>query len=352
MLKAMNLAYPWIRNPIIVSAPLRLITLAPLAVAVAKAGGFGFIAAGSDTSDLKAELERARDLLQKSPIKGVDPTILPIGVGFINWAASLNIALEAIETYTPAAVWFFAPKRNEDLIEWTEKVREVTGGRTKVWVQIGTVTDALQVARACGPDVLVVQGADAGGHGLAQGAGIVSLLPEVADALAEIGMTHIPLMAAGGIVEGRGTAACLALGASGVVLGTRFLASKEANITKGYQDNVLRTRDGGLTTARTSVYDTLRGTTGWPDRYNGRGIINQSFLDAQNGVSIEDNKTLYDEALQKGDKNWGENGRLTAYAGSGVGLVKEVMSAQGIVEEVRRDAIEAISKLSQATFKL
>lgn len=352
MLKAMNQAYPWLRNPIIVSAPMRLIALAPLAVAVAKAGGFGFLAAGTDTSDLKAELERARDLLQKSPIKSADPSILPIGVGFINWGVSLDTALEAIKMYTPAAVWFFAPKRSEDLIEWTEKVREVTGGRTKVWVQIGTVTDALYVAQACAPDVLIVQGADAGGHGLAQGAGIISLLPEVADALADIELSHIPLIAAGGIVEGRGTAASLALGASGVVLGTRFLASKEANIAKGYQDDVLRTRDGGLATVRTGVYDILRGTTGWPDRYNGRGIINQSLLDAQDGVSIEENKTLYNEALQKGDKGWGKNGRLTAYAGSGVGLVKEVMSAQGIVEEVRRDAIEVISKLSRAPSKL
>lgn len=352
MVKAMNLAYPWIRNPVIVSAPMRLITLAPLAVAVAKAGGFGFLAAGTDTSDLKAELERAKKLLHDSPIKGADPTILPIGVGFINWGANLDTALGAIEMYTPAAVWFFAPNRNEDLIDWTEKIRKVTGGRTKVWVQIGTVTDALHVAQACAPDVLVVQGADAGGHGLAQGAGIVSLLPEVADALADIEMSQIPLIAAGGIVEGRGIAACLALGASGVVMGTRFLASKEANITKGYQDNVIRTRDGGLTTARTGVYDILRGITGWPDRYNGRGIINQSLLDSQNGVSIEDNKSLYKAALQKGDHGWGENGRLTAYAGSGVGLVKEVVSAQGIIYEVRRDAMETISKLSRANSKL
>lgn len=352
MHEAMNRAYPWLRSPLIVSAPMRLIALAPLAVAVTKAGGFGFLAAGTDTNDLKAELGRARDLLQKCPVKGVDPTILPIGVGFINWGVNMSTALEAVKMHTPAAVWFFAPKRNEDLIEWTEKVREMTGGRTRVWIQIGTVTDALDVAQACAPDVLVVQGADAGGHGLAQGAGITTLLPEVADALADIGMSHIPLIAAGGIVEGRGTAACLALGASGVVLGTRFLASKEANIAKGYQDDVLRTRDGGLATVRTSVYDNLRGTTGWPDRYNGRGIINQSFLDAQDGVSIEESKRLYDEALQKGDKGWGKNGRLTAYAGSGVGLVKEVMSAQGILEEVRRDAVRAISKLSRAPSKL
>ena len=106
--------------------------------------------------------------------------------------------------------------------------------KTKIWIQIGTVSDAVEVAHLCAPDVLVVQGADAGGHGLAQGAGIASLLPEVADALREVGKDFIPLVAAGGIVEGRGVAACIASGANTVVIGTRFLASREANITKGY----------------------------------------------------------------------------------------------------------------------
>lgn len=184
-------------------------------------------------------------------------------------------------------------------------------GKTKIWVQIGTVTDAIEVARSCHPDVLVVQGADAGGHGLAQGAGIMSLLPEVADSLRSIGMKSIPLVAAGGIVEGRGTPACLALGGHGVVMGTRFLASKEANIAKGYQDDVLRTNDGGRNTVRTSVYDTLRGTD-WPRQYNGRGIINHSYLDAQKGMVMDENKRLYQEALQKGDLEWGQSGRVTA----------------------------------------
>ena len=156
-------------------------------------------------------------------------------------------------------------------------------GKTKIWIQIGTVKDAIEVARSCHPDVLVVQGADAGGHGLVQGAGIVTLLPEVADSLRGIGMADIPLVAAGGIVEGRGSAACLALGACVVVMGMRFLASREASIAKEYQDNVLRMDDGGTSTVRTRVYDTLRGTER-PSRYNGRGIINQSYLDAQNGV--------------------------------------------------------------------
>lgn len=348
----MEADYPWTRDPLIVNAPMRLIALAPLAVAVSQAGGFGFLAAGTDVKDLKTELQRAKDLLQKGPIKGSDQDVLPIGVGFINWGITLDTVLEALREHIPAAVWFFAPKRNQDLIEWTKTIGKMSKGKTKVWIQIGTVADALQVARECKPDVLVVQGTDAGGHGLAQAAGVVSLLPEVADALKEVGMARIPLIAAGGIVEGRGTTACLAIGASGVVMGTRFLASSEANIAKGYQDDVLRARDGGSSTVRTSVYDQLRGTTGWPSRYNGRGIINQSFVDAQHGKNTDENKKMYDEALKKGDEGWGESGRLTAYAGSGVGLIKEVKSARQIVLEVRRDAIEILSKISKASSRL
>lgn len=338
MSQHLSAAYPWVRNPVIVSAPMRLIALAPLAVAVAQAGGFGFLAAGTDISDLKKELQRAADLLEESPVQNASPGILPIGIGFINWAVELETALEALKEHIPAAVWFFAPKKNEDLMEWTVRIREVTGGKTTIWVQVGTVTDALEVAKLCYPDVLVVQGTDAGGHGLAQGAGIISLLPETADALEEVGMGHITLVAAGGIVEGRGTAACLALGASGVVMGTRFLASSEANVAKGYQNDVLRSTDGGVNTARTSVYDQLRGTTGWPDIYNGRGILNESFVDARNGKTTEENRKLYDDALRKGDDGWGVHGRLTAYAGSGVGMVKSVMAAREIVEEVRKHA--------------
>lgn len=344
--------YPWAQTPLVASAPMRLIALAPLATAVSQAGGLGFLGAGTDVRDLKKELQRAADLLERGPVKGASADILPIGVGFINWGVDLDTALEALQDHTPAAVWFFAPKRNEDLIEWTAKIRELSRNKTQIWIQIGTVTDAVQVAKMCKPDVLVVQGADAGGHGLAQGAGIISLLPEVVDALHQIGSGHISLIAAGGIVEGRGTAACLALGASGVALGTRFLASEEASIAKGYQGDILRTADGGLKTVRTSVYDVLRGTTGWPDKYNGRGIVNRSFLDAQGGKPMDENKQLYEDALARGDQGWGDDGRLTAYAGSGVGLIKELMPAQKIVKEVRQDANQTLSKIARLQSRL
>ena len=337
--------YPWIQEPLIVNAPMRLIALAPLAVAVSRAGGFGFIGAGTDISDLKNELERASTLLKQSPIEGDSSALLPIGVGFINWGIDSDAVIDAFSEHIPAAVWFFAPKRNADLAEWTMRIREASQGRTKVWVQIGTVADAVEVAKLCQPDVVVVQGADAGGHGLAQGAGIVSLLPEVADALRELEMGGIALVAAGGIVEGRGVAACLTLGADGVVMGTRFLACREANLAVGYQNDVIRTIDGGASTARTSVYDQLRGTTGWPSKYNGRGIINQSFLDAEKGLKVDENRRRYDEATKKGDDGWGDGGRLTAYAGTGVGLIREVMTASEIVEEVRKAPADIVAKI-------
>ena len=128
------------------------------------------------------------------------------------WGADLSLALAALAAHPPAAVWLFAPEKNEDLVAWAEGVRRVSGFKTQVWVQIGTVAEALEVARLCAPDLLVVQGSDAGGHGLQQGASLITLLPEVADALRDAGLSErVALVAAGGIVDGCGVTACLAL---------------------------------------------------------------------------------------------------------------------------------------------
>ena len=112
-------------------------------------------------------------------------------------------------------------------------------------------------------------------------------------------------------MEDRGAVACLALGACGIVMGTRFLASEDATIAKRYQGDVLRTTDRGRTTARTSVCDTLRGIE-WPLPYSGQGIVNKGHSDAQNGMHANEKKRLYEEALQKGDDGWRESRRVTA----------------------------------------
>ena len=173
------------------------------------------------------------------------------------------------------------------------------------------------------------------------------LLPEVKDALDKEGVRHLKFVAAGGIIDGRGVAAALALGAEGVCLGTRFLAAHEATITDGYRNEVVRASDGGLTTVKTKVYDQLRGTILWPQRYNGRGIINQSLRDHEAGMPFEDNKKMYDEAMKIGDAGWGLSGRITTYAGTGVGLVKQVMSAGDIVKEVQAEAQAVLKGLAR-----
>lgn len=344
--------YPWTKSPLVSCGPMRLIALSKLAGEVSKAGGLGFIGAGSDCSTLASELEKFKTLQTESQVLAEVKDVLPVGVGFLLWAGEklLKEALPILEKYRPAALWLFAPSHPSQLVQWTEETRRVTQGATKVWIQIGTVADALEITKSCQPEVLVVQGNDAGGHGLEKCAGLVSLLPEVDDALSalstEQNIRKPTLLAAGGIMEGRGAAAALSLGASGVVMGTRYLACPEANIAKGYQDAVMKASDGGVTTERGKLYDTLRGTTDWPLRYGGRGVLNETHYDAARGMTEEENKRLYEEALKKGDEGWGEKARLTTYAGTGVGLVKEIKSAAAITEEVREDAVGILKRAS------
>jgi nitronate monooxygenase len=341
--------YPWTQRPLICSAPMRLISGSSLALAVSRAGGLGFIGAGagSDLSTLPSTLQETVSLVSSSPIPKTPDGILPVGVGFLNWGADLKFAVREFQKHPlkPAAAWFFAPKSTEDLVKWTEQIRDVTQNKTKIWIQVGTVASALEVVRACKPDVLVIQGCDAGGHGPVQSSSIISLLPEVLDALIVAGIPRgsIPLVAAGGIMDGRGVAAALMLGASGACMGTRFLVSPEAEISPGYKKAIADANDGGVNTVRTTLYDRLRGTNGWPDGYNARGVINKSLRDSESGMDFEENQRLYAEAMKLGDEGWGmEQGRITTYAGTGVGLVREIMSAGQIV----KDTLEEVNSLT------
>ena len=351
-MEALQKDYPWTKAPLIAGAPMRLIALSAMATEISSAGGLGFVGAGSDVSEADAILTDVRKRVSQEPSLRDVRDVLPVGVGFLIWAGEklLRESLPILEKYRPAAIWLFAPNNSDELVRWTEETRRVTTGKTKTWIQIGTVSDAVEVTRLCKPDVLVIQGVDAGGHGLQHGSGLIPLLPEVDDAVTALCQEErIPkpsLVAAGGILEPRTAASALALGASGLVLGTRLLASPEANIKPGYQNAVLSASDGGVTTQRGKLYDSLRGTTDWPARYGGRSVLNQSWYDAERGMGWEENKRLHDEALKRaGDAGWGEKGRLTTYAGTGVGLVREVMGAGEIVEEVREGAKRVLRRM-------
>jgi nitronate monooxygenase len=197
---------------------MRLISGASLALAVSRANGLGFLGIGTDASTLTDALRLSKGALQNATIPHISSGILPVGVGFICWGADLKKTSQIIkeEQLKPAAVWLFAPKEQDDLIAWSNGIRNASEGKTKIWIQVGTVAAALHSARTCNPDVLVIQGSDAGGLGLPQSSSIISLLPECADALAKEGFGHIPLIATGGIADGRGVTAALMMGASGV----------------------------------------------------------------------------------------------------------------------------------------
>ncbi|KAL4972264.1 hypothetical protein BDW66DRAFT_164301 [Aspergillus desertorum] len=339
--KHLSARYPWSSPPLIVSAPMRGLSGPALATAVSRAGGLGFIA--SDAQFLFRDLNDASTLVngESALCKAAPSSILPIGVGFQLWADRLDAAAAAIEKFQPCAAWLFAPRQQEDIATWMRRIRSVSP-RTGIWVQIGTVAEAEGLVKRSAdcPDVIVVQGAEAGGHGRADdGTGLISLLPEVADILARK-RAEIPLVAAGGIADGRGAAAALCLGASGVAMGTRFLASKEAQIPRGYQQEILRASNGGVSTTRTRLYLTLTGSPGWPKVYSPRAIINRSFRDYQASRSRRVLKRLYDEAVKQGDAAWGPEGRAAAYAGASVGLIRDVKSAGDIVADVRKGAVE------------
>ncbi|GAD95918.1 oxidoreductase, 2-nitropropane dioxygenase family, putative [Paecilomyces variotii No. 5] len=343
--------YPWVKFPFIVSAPMARVAKPQLAAEVSRAGGLGFVAAGYTSDTLEDWLEETSEILsddRRTLFRTTDPTVLPVGVGFITWSASLDAAIGPIQKYRPCAVWLFAPPTGfRDLVPWATKIRAVTSQKTKIWVQVGSLADAVEVAILVQPDVLVMQGSDAGGHSLARGASIVSLVPEVCDKFKELQselQKTVTILASGGICDGRGVAAATNLGAQGCVMGTRFLASPESLIPQGYQREILRASDGGSSTVRTKIYDKVRDIHGWPEPYNGRGLINRTYLDAVEGMDEKKNRELYVKELDKGDEGYGPEGRLTTYAGTAVGLVKEVMPAADIVVSVREQARQLLHK--------
>ncbi|KAH7110323.1 2-nitropropane dioxygenase precursor [Dendryphion nanum] len=354
-MNTLRTTFPWTKAPFLIAAPMRVMSGPHLALAVSRAGGLGFIGPGLKPSDTATDLATARDLLktplspspnnpQASKYFSPESQSLPIGVGFQLWNGDLSSAAAAVAQYKPVVAWLFAPRNGQtDLDEWTQRIRAVAP-ETQIWIQIGTVQESIAIAQSAHkPDVIVVQGEEAGGHGRANdGIGLVTLVPEIADQVRGLGMG---IVAAGGIADGRGVAAALALGADGVAMGTRFLASTEARISGGYQGEVVRARDGAKSTRRTMLYNQLRGTVGWPEGYSPRGVVNRSWYDHEEGVEFGELKRRHDEALEKGDEGWGPEGRLATYAGAGVGLIHGVEDAGVLVERVRGEASEILKRL-------
>lgn len=225
-------------------APMANVAGGRLAAAVSRAGGLGLIGGGyGDAQWLAAELAAAEGA--------------SVGVGFINWRLEqvpqvLDLALAA----RPRAVLLSFG----DIAPYVRRIHEAGA---VVIAQVQSVRQA-NAAAAAGADVLVAQGSDAGGH--AGMRGTLALVPAVVDAVGEM-----PVVAAGGIADARGIAAAFMLGASGVMLGSRFYASREALVHPHAQQAVLHA--SGDDTVRGAVFDRLRGWV-WPDGYRLRTLSN------------------------------------------------------------------------------
>ncbi|KAE9375781.1 inosine monophosphate dehydrogenase [Stipitochalara longipes BDJ] len=330
--------YPWTSSPLIANAAMGGFAGPGLATAVSRAGGIGFIGAVNDMVKLDQQLNSTKSLLKDNNIKAANPSTLPIGVGFLLFVVSLEEAIAVISRHLPAIVWLACPAQEGDLEIWSNAVRKAAPA-SKIWIQIASVSVALRVASACSPDVLIMQGSDAGGHGPFPGAGIVSLVPETRDALDREGFSEIGIFAAGGLGDGRGVAAALACGADGVVMGTGFLASSEVDMpTEAFRDAVLKTNDGGVSTARSTMFDELAGRSIWPSQYDGRAIAGASYKDFNSGTSLAEVQSRYTNASKEAHKGYGGEVRGAVWAGTGIGLVKELKTAGEIVKECRDSA--------------
>lgn len=140
---------------------------------------------------------------------------LPVGVGFITFtpAGFVNNAIAVLKRHQVAAIWLSFPESDADHLPLIQALQQAKDQWSpKIFVQVGTVHSAVEAVKQ-GADVIVVQGTDAGGHQWAQGASLISLLPEVRDTLTASGdMIKTAILAAGGIVDSRGIVAAICLG--------------------------------------------------------------------------------------------------------------------------------------------
>ena len=176
-------------------------------------GGFDFSPTSPQIQAIDAELTKARSLLS---LPAASP--LPIGVGFITFLPTgfTNHLLPVLLTHRVSAIWLSFPHSGTDhaaIIAAIRKLREEQAWAVKIFVQVGTV-GAAREAVGQGADVVVAQGTDAGGHQFKAGAGVMVLVPEVRDFVEKEGKGEVAVVAAGGVVDGRGVVASLGLGMS------------------------------------------------------------------------------------------------------------------------------------------
>ncbi len=306
-----------IRHPII-SAPMAFAGGGALAAMVSHAGGLGLIGGGyGDPTWLDEQFDATSGHR--------------IGVGFITWSLRKSpLLLTDVLKHGPVAVMLsFGDPR-----PFVEEIRRADAKLICQCQDMEHVMDAVDVQA----DVVVAQGAEAGGHGALRGT--LTFVPEAADYIARNAPDTL-LVAAGGIADGRGLAAALMLGADGVLVGTRLWASQEALVNVRHHEAIIETDGDG--TVRTTTPDIARQIP-WPRGFTAR-IRRNAFTNKWHGREDELKRNvviegpLYRQAFTDGDpENTG------VWFGEAAGLIDTIEPASTIVE---RMVDEAVARLEQ-----
>lgn len=283
-----------------------------LVATVSNVGAFGIIG----TTDMKP------DAIHACATSIRELTDAPFGFNSLMFFADEAGFAASLET-RPAVLSLSWPRKDQDAAEW---VRRAHDAGCKVTYMAGDVPEAVRGAEA-GADIIVAQGTEGGGHVGWMGTAV--LTPLVVDAVAPV-----PVMAAGGIADGRGFAAALALGAEGILLGTRFLACEECGIHPSYKQAILDS--DGHDTVLTEIPD-IAASEVWPgamsrakrnrfvERYAGREwLLRQNLAEAAAGVR---------EARSNGDPD-----EAPLLFGQDAGLIDDLPPAATIIERLVADA--------------
>ena len=305
-----------IKHPILL-APMDLVSDARLVKAVAGAGAFGILGGGYGN---ETWLRRELDLLGDAGTR--------FGVGFITWSLAkqpqlLPLALD----YKPSAIML-------SFGDPTPFARTVKDAGAQLICQVQSLAMAREAVDA-GADMLVAQGTEGGGHGASRG--LFTLLPEIVDAVGD----RVPVIAAGGIADGRGLAAALMLGASAVLLGTRFYATEEAAAAPIAKQRICAA--SGDDTVRSVVFDISRRNV-WPAPFTGRCLRNEH-LDRWLGREVELLRNLDEEANRYAAARGEGNFDIAAIiAGEAAGLIVDVPSASGLVAAIASGASDVLAR--------
>lgn len=302
-----------IKYPII-QAGMGGVAMAELAAAVSNAGGLGVVGGAMMGADqLREQIRETKRLTSK--VYGVD---LLLAEGLPNTDELMEVIYDEKVPVFVSGLGTPGP--------WAERMHEQG---MKIVALVGNVRHARRCAED-EVDIIVAQGHEAGGHTGRVAA--LALVPQVVDAV-----KPIPVVAAGGISDGRGFVASLALGACGVLVGTRFIATHEASVHLNYKQKLVQIGDDDTVVTRAYTGKTLRNirnrwTEEWKDRQSEAKPFPLQFFVAGDKVGA---------GIRDGDMEWG-----FAPAGQGSGLIHDVVPASQVIEDLMREAQEVLSGLA------